>query len=136
MNSEKRTLLGGTSQGGRRRQFASIVINQDNLEKINGKILEETLQREKLDTKHEKLVQEIDEANEEYDKWTNEFRFETIEDLSIHTRSIGQPTVEYYNENFNDESGDCYNIRKMANATKIFNPLFLKGQSYTHWLMN
>ena len=60
-----------------------------------------------------------------------EFSFETIEDISILTRSIGQPAIEYYNENFNDESGDCYNIRKMANTTKIFNLLFLKGKSDT-----
>ena len=36
LNSEKRTLLDGASQSGKRRHPPSIVINQDDFEKING----------------------------------------------------------------------------------------------------
>ena len=46
-----------------------------------------------------------------------------------HAKMIGQPTIDYYNNAFNNEKGDCYNIRQMAEATKIFNPLFLTGKS-------
>ena len=42
-----------------------------------------------------------------------------------HGKGILRPVGDYYNKQFLDEHGDCYNIRKMSEAAQIFNPLFL-----------
>ena len=41
------------------------------------------------------------------------------------------PSGEYYKKLFNEEDGDCYDIRQMVEATQIFNPIFLKDMSDT-----
>ena len=46
-----------------------------------------------------------------------------------HATSIGQPAVEFCHKLFNNEGSDCYNIRQMAEAAQIFNPIFLLGHT-------
>ena len=70
-----------------------------------------------------------DESIENYNTWNDEFTFFTREQLINHAHSVGQPAIDYYNKLFNSESGDCYNLRQMTNAAKIFNPMFLAGKS-------
>jgi len=70
-----------------------------------------------------------DESIENYNTWNDEFTFFTREQLLNHAHSVGQPAIDYYNKLFNSEGGDCYNVRQMTNATKIFNPMFLAGKS-------
>ena len=70
-----------------------------------------------------------DESIENYNTWNDEFTCVTIEQLIDHAHSVGQPAIDYYNKLFNSESGDCYNVRQMTNAAKIFNPMFLAGKS-------
>ena len=48
-----------------------------------------------------------------------------------HAKYIGKPVVGYYHKLFKTEGGDCYNIRQMAEAVQIFNPLFLTGHTDT-----
>ena len=57
--------------------------------------------------------------------WGNEFRFVTRKELLEHTRTTDLPKINYYNNIFNDEKGDCCHIRQMMRAAKSFDPLFL-----------
>ena len=42
---------------------------------------------------------------------------------------MGAQVIAYYHKLFNTEGGDCYNIRQMVDAAKIFNHIFLTGYS-------
>ena len=55
--------------------------------------------------------------------------YTTKEFFLDHAKSIGKPAVDYYNKMFNDQGGDCYNIRQMVEASQIFNSLFLSGHT-------
>ena len=56
LNLEKRAILGGTSQRGRSRQLSSRAINEDEVNKVNDKILETRVQKRKLMDEYDKLV--------------------------------------------------------------------------------
>ena len=51
-----------------------------------------------------------------------------VENALLNANMIGQPAIRYYNDVFNTDKGDYYNIRQMTNAAKIFNPMFLAGK--------
>ena len=46
-----------------------------------------------------------------------------------HAKTIPQPTWYYYNNLFPKEGEDCYDMIRMASATKKINPQHLKGKS-------
>ena len=65
---------------------------------------------------------EVDEART---KWCQQFPHRTRESLIKHGQDILKPVAEYYEKLFKDEDGDCYEIRKCAEAAEIFDPRFL-----------
>ena len=129
LQSEKRNITGGTSQSGRKRQLTARATNEDALEKVNIKIIDEKVKLVQVKSRYEAEVIVRDESIENYNTWNDEFTCVTIEQLIDHAHSVGQPAIDYYNKLFNSESGDCFNVRQMTNAAKIFNPMFLAGKS-------
>ena len=105
-------------------------MNENDLERINDKILDASTELGRLGTESIwSSGSQKNEANEEYNDWMKTYHLLSIADLLDHAKMIGQPAIRYYNDVFNTEKGDCYNIRQMANAAKIFNPILLAGKS-------
>ena len=69
------------------------------------------------------------EADNDVNKFIEEYPYSDKELLMNHATSIGKPAVEYYHKLFSNEGGDCYNIRQMAEASQIFNPILLLGHT-------
>ena len=46
-----------------------------------------------------------------------------------HGKNILLPVRNYYNAQFTDEDGDCYQMMEMSEASHIFDPIFLSKQS-------
>ena len=86
-------------------------MNEDDLEQINDRIVEAKVQDRILKSEYDGLVGRKDEAIEEYDKRINEYMFLVRDELIKYARTIGLPSIKYYNIMFNDEHGDCHNIR-------------------------
>jgi len=59
------------------------------------------------------------------------FHHQTKNSLIYHGESIAIPVGKYFNTLLNVDGGHCYNIRKLAKASQIFNPIFLADKTST-----
>ena len=71
----------------------------------------------------------MDESDIELNQWDEKYRCTTRDEILDYSKAVGAPVIDYYNKLFNTTGGDCYNIRQIVKAAKIFNPLYLTGHS-------
>ena len=81
--------------------------------------------------KEKDLTNKLKEIQKSFKEWKPKYPSRTRDDLYDHGKSVLGPSGEYYKKLFNEEDGDCYDIRQMVEATQIFNPIFLKDMSDT-----
>jgi hypothetical protein len=76
--------------------------------------------------KSEKTAQDaLKESKEQFEKWKLEFPCRTKQQLMQHGTDVIAPAAAYYNNLFHSPDGRHYNMRIMAEAAKIFNPIIL-----------
>eukprot|EP00956_Cyclotella_meneghiniana_P022385 scaffold42336_cov60-Cyclotella_meneghiniana.AAC.1 len=82
--------------------------------------------------KEKDITNKLKEIQKSFKEWKSKYPSRTRADLYDHGKSVLGPSEEYYKKLFNEEDGDCYDIRQMVEATQIFNPIFLKDMSDTY----
>ena len=65
-----------------------------------------------------------DGDNNAYDERKKEFSLCTREILIKHDKKVLEPVGKYHSNSFEDEKGDCTNLRQMAEEVQIFDPIF------------
>ena len=100
--------------------------NEDKLNKVLNGVVEAKCSMKDLKIAEKEATAESAKAVvDSYEDWKTKFPAHSKEELMAHGKGILKPVGDYYNKQFLDEHGDCYNIRKMSEAAQIFNPLFL-----------
>ena len=128
LKEENDNIRGGTSNSGRRRQRTAATLTDediDNIERIAGETA--TL---KVELKyHQKALKDakdnLNEKKERHDKFNSTYPAQTKETLLEHAKQLLAPCTEYYKDLFQSEEGDNHDMRVMAEAAQIFNPIFL-----------
>ena len=129
LKSQKRNMLGGTSQNGRRRMNTERAINTTQLNKVKEDLVKAKEELRKAQVDYDKVLELKTKVDNDVKKAIENFPYNNKELLVNHAKSIGKPMIEYYHKLFTNEDGDCYNIRQMAEAAQIFNPIFLSGHT-------
>ena len=101
--------------------------NEDKLDKVLDDIVEAkcSMKDLKIAVAEKEATESAKAVVDSYEDWKKKFPAHSKEELMAHGKGILRPVGDYYNKQFLDEHGDCYNIRKMSEAAQIFNPLFL-----------
>ena len=101
--------------------------NEDKLDKVLDDIVEAKCSMKDLKIAEKEATESAKAVVDSYyeQDWKKKFPARSKEELMAHDKGILKPVGDYYNKQFLDEHGDCYNIRKMSEAAQIFNPLFL-----------
>ena len=117
-----------TGTGGRRRQRANRMINNDHLQAKDLEILNATAIIDELQTRLNEKRTTHDEAKINLAKWKETFPHRTRNEILTYGKTIGEPAMNYYIKHFKEETGDLFLFRKRALACKIFDPFFLRGK--------
>ncbi|KAL7540988.1 hypothetical protein ACHAXR_010540 [Thalassiosira sp. AJA248-18] len=136
LEDEKKAITCSTSSRGRVSKKTTKTTNGDDLERITNDIVEKriALRDSRKDGKEGKDMAE--EARAKFDAWKEKFPHRTHGELTSHGKRILEPVGDYYKKLFNEDGGDCADIRKMAEAAEMFDPIFLATiRNETHILL-
>ena len=104
-------------------------INTTQLNKVKEDLVKAKEEFRKAQVDYDKVLELKTKVDNDVKKAIENFPYNNKELLVNHAKSIGKPMIEYYHKLFTIEDGDCYNIRQMAEAAQIFNPIFLSGHT-------
>ena len=125
----KQNILGGTTKRGIVGVNTARATNTGALVAVTNEIVESQIQLNVLMQELEVAKEKMDKSDDKLNQWDEKYRCTTRDELLDYSKSVGAPVIDYYNKLFNNTGGDCYNIRQMVKAAKIFNPLYLTGHS-------
>ena len=121
--------MGGTTQRGRIRVNTAKATDMDAINYLTDKIVEAKVNLNALKEKCDGAKVTKNQSDIAFNEWNIKYAHTTKDALLNCAKSVGAPVIAYYHKLFNTEGGDCYNIRQMVDAAKIFNPIFLTGHS-------
>ena len=122
-------MQGGTSGRGRIRVRTEH--NRDNyqLDDILEQIVKARVKHRSLKAAEKEVKHPARKLVATYEEGKQKFTHHTKSALMAHGKNILLPVRNYYNAQFTDEDGDCYQMMEMSEASHIFDPIFLSKQS-------
>ena len=118
----------GGQNGGRQRRRNPAFIDNELLQEVNIEINDA---KEEVSEKKKNLddaTKEADDKRKALDEWKQKFPNQNRDELIEHAKLVCEPAITYYKQQFIEEGGDLYKLRKRGMACALFDPLFLKGK--------
>ena len=125
---EKTSITTNTSRSGRQgRRTAATLSATDQTRLVE---IAEAIGGVKNELKHLRKTEKeardaLKESEERFEKWKEKFPCRTKQQLMQHGKNIIAPAAKYYNDLFLSPDGRHRNMRIMATAAKIFDPVML-----------